>query len=163
MNNKRWLLRIYFMLVISVWTVESLAKESLLVSDAWIPEAPPHAEVSAAYLTIHNQTNQVRKFVGVSSPQFQKAELHQSIMVDGQERMRRISALTVEANGSVVLKPGGYHLMLIKPLQPLKAGDFVDLKLQFDDKSQITARVPIRNIDDIDKAPHHHDMGDMKM
>jgi copper(I)-binding protein len=150
-------------LVTLLWSTTSLAEESFTISNAWVPEAPPKAEVSAAYLTIQNQTNHAHTLVGISSPQFQKTELHESKTVDGQERMQRIKTLAIEAHGSVELKPGGYHLMLIKPLQPLKAGGTVELKLQFDDASQITVQAPIRKIGDADKAPHHHDMSDMKM
>jgi len=150
-------------LVALIWSTASLAEASFTVSNAWIPEAPPNAEVSAAYLTIHNQTNKAHTLVGLSSPQFNKIEIHESKVVDGQERMQRIKTLVVEAHGSVELKPGGYHLMLIKPLQPLKAGDTVNVKLQMDDASQITVHIPIRKIDDVDEAPHHHDMDNMRM
>ena len=163
MNKERWVAKQYLVLVTLIWSTTSLAEVSFTVSNAWVREAPPNAEASAAYLTIHNQTSHAHSLVGVSSPQFQKAELHRSTVVGGQERMQQIKTLAIKAHGSMELKPGGYHLMLIKPLKPLNAGDAVELKLQFDDAQQITVRAPIRNIDDSEEAPHHDDMGDMKM
>jgi len=151
------------MLVMVTWSAASFPDETLTVSNAWVREAPPKAEVNAAYLTIHNQTNQAHKLVGASSPQFQKIELHEMKMVNGQARMQRLEKLAIEAHGSVELNPGGYHLMLIKPLQPLTAGGTVELVLQFDDAPQITVQAPIRKADDADETPHRHDMQDMKM
>ena len=60
-------------------------------------------------------------------------------------------------------KPGAYHLMLMQPLHTLKAGDKVELTLTFANASPITVQAPVRNADNDEEAPHHHDMGDMKM
>lgn len=163
MNKAWWLARQCLMLVAVVWSAASAAEDSLTVSNAWVREAPPKAEESAAYLTIHNKTNQAHKLVGVSSPQFQKAEIHDTEVTYGKAHMRRVGSLPIEAHGTVEFKAGAYHLMLISPLQPLKAGNTVELRLQFDDVPQITVQAPIRKADDADETPHRHDMNDMKM
>jgi copper(I)-binding protein len=38
-------------------------------------------------------------------------------------RMRRVSPIVIAAQESIVMKPGGYHLMLIDLKQPLKDGE----------------------------------------
>lgn len=48
-------------------------------------------------------------------------------------RMRQVTdGLAVPANGSVVLAPGGLHLMLVQLKQPLRAGESVPLTLVFE-------------------------------
>jgi copper(I)-binding protein len=51
-------------------------------------------------------------------------------------RMRQVPQITVPANGSIELKPGSFHVMLIKLKQPLKEGDAVNVTLNFDDGSK---------------------------
>jgi copper(I)-binding protein len=48
-----------------------------------------------------------------------------------------------------VLQRGGYHLMLINPVRPLRAGNNVDLVLEFESglKLPVTAAVQAGEID----------------
>ena len=46
--------------------------------------------------------------------------------------MRRVEGIALGAGKSVVLKPGGYHVMLMQLKQPLKEGDLVKLTLVFE-------------------------------
>jgi copper(I)-binding protein len=52
---------------------------------------------------------------------------------DGVMSMHPIKTLVLDANDMVTLKPGGMHLMLMKPTRELKIGDEVKIMLQFDD------------------------------
>lgn len=163
MNKARCLAKQGLVLATAIWSATSLADVSLTVSNAWVRETPPNAEVSAAYLTVHNQTSQAHTLMGISSPQFQKAEMHRTQIVNGQARMQRMPEVIIDAHGSVEFKPEGYHLMLIKPLRPLKVGDTVELRLRFNDSPQVTIQAPIRKTEDAEDPHHNHDMNDMKM
>ena len=145
------------MLAALIWSGSGHAEDMLTVSGAWVREAPPHAEVSAAYLTLHNPGARDQTLTDVSSPQFQ------SRMMNGQVHMQRLEEVTIPAHGSVAFKPGDYHLMLIKPRQMLKSGDTVELTLKFKSAPQITVQTSIRNAEQEDEMHHHHDMNDMKM
>ena len=139
------------------------ASDTLTVSNAWVREAPPHAEVSAAYLTLHNPGSQTQTLTDVSSPQFQRVEIHTTRMMNGQVHMQRVAEVSIAAHDSVELKPGGYHLMLINPQHTLKSGDIIELTLHFKSAPQITMQAPIRNAEQEEEPHHHHDMNDMKM
>jgi len=58
----------------------------------------------------------------------------------------------------VELKPGGYHLMLIKPKHPFKKGDSMTVTLHMaDGKSQaVKMKVKERQVSDDDHQHHHH-------
>src|SRR3546814_14773037 len=60
--------------------------------------------------------------VGASSPAFADVSVHQTSIVDGVSRMRAVPELRIAADGSAVLEPGGIHLMLLQPREPLQAG-----------------------------------------
>lgn len=47
----------------------------------------------------------------------------------GVMRMREVGALDLPKKSTVSLKPGGYHLMLLKLKQPVQAGDKIPLTL----------------------------------
>lgn len=161
MNDAWTLTKSCLAVAAALCSFSSHADGILSISDAWVREAPPHAEISAAYLTLHNHSNRLLRLTQGSSPQFQKLEFHGSRIVNGQVRMRRMRELSIPAHGSLELKPGGDHLMLIKPLQALKAGDKIDLTLKSSDDQAFTVQAPIRNALEEDKASHHHDMHDM--
>ena len=93
--------------------------------------APVTGDVSVAYLTIENHTDEDVLIASVSSPQFERVEIHETTIVDGVARMSRRSALEVPRRASVALEEGGLHLMLLDPRSPVAAGDRVSLQLQY--------------------------------
>ncbi|MFT6371673.1 MAG: copper(I)-binding protein [Gammaproteobacteria bacterium] len=112
--------------------------QPLSVTDAWIKNLPPAMPMRAGYMQLMNHDDNTATIVSVSSNAFKKVEIHQTINNDGVMSMHPIKSLVVEANGMAFLKPGGMHLMLIKPTRDLKIGDEVEVVLQFDnDSSQV--------------------------
>ena len=53
------------------------------------------------------------RITGFSSPAFKQVELHETRLQDGVARMQRIKSLELPARASVILEPGGKHLMMI--------------------------------------------------
>lgn len=99
--------------------------------DGWIREAPPVARVRAGYLVLENTGATDRVVTGARSEAFGAIEIH--TMAEGEGgtmRMRRVPELVVPAGGRVELRPGGLHLMLFRPQQPLAAGDTVEVVLE---------------------------------
>ena len=60
------------------------------------------------------------------------AQLHESVEKDGVATMQPVETLEIPAGGSVELKPGGYHIMLMGLKAPLKKGDMIMLELKFE-------------------------------
>ena len=114
-------------------TTPSLAQPPITVEAAWVRAAPPTATVTAGYLTLHNATKAPIRVVGAESPQFERVEIHTSTLHDGVAHMAPVDGVTVPANGSVALAPGGLHLMLIEPRQSFREGDKVIVTLDFAD------------------------------
>jgi copper(I)-binding protein len=65
------------------------------------------------------------------------------MMADGMMKMVQQQEMPVAAHGSLVLKPGSWHIMLIAPRKVPVEGDQVSLTLRFSDGSeqQVTAQV----------------------
>ena len=126
------------------FSTKLLAADTLVYSDIRVPEAPPGAQVMAAFMNIKNTTGADIDITSASSPQFKTVELHLTKDVDGVAKMIPQQKFTVPANESLLLKPGSYHIMLIKPKQSLRDGDMVSITLKLSDNSSKTLDVMVK-------------------
>lgn len=120
------------------------ARGNLLVTSAWIRNAPPGAPVLAGYMTIRNHSLQDVTLVGAESPVFENAMIHHSEQANGVVGMRHLPRVDIKANAILVFQPGGYHLMLMQPKRPLRTGDRVPITLRFADGSRQEAVYEVR-------------------
>ncbi len=137
----------------------TLAADVIAVHDAWVRAAPPGATVLAAYLTIDNHSADAQVLSGASSPQFARVEIHRTEFKNGVASMNAQPRVAIPAHATLSFAPDGYHLMLIGPRNPLRAGDHVELRIRFDGHVDQWIHAPVRT--DIapaaDTTPHHHD------
>lgn len=124
----------------------ALAERGLVISDAWSPEAPP-GRMMAGFMELQNTGEDVIVLVDGESPLFGHVEIHTMIMDEGVMRMRRLDELAIEPGELVKLRPGGLHLMLIDPQQPLTLGDTIAITLIDDqgDRYPLVSEVRERN------------------
>lgn len=115
----------------------------ILVEGPWIREAPPGATAMAGYMNISNISPVELTFLSATSPEYSSIEIHRSIEKDGVWRMIRKKNIVLDANTTLELKPGDYHLMLFNPKRELKEGDEVDISLQFSDDIIVDVSVPV--------------------
>jgi copper(I)-binding protein len=83
------------------------------------------------------------KLLSVESDVAKTIELHETKESSGMMAMSPVPNIPVPANGKAELKPGGFHVMLIGLNRELKAGDKVQLTLNFEKagKVPVTAEV----------------------
>ena len=68
-------------------------------------------------------------------------------MDGGMMRMRELTdGLPVPARGKVVLAPGGYHLMFIKPKRALVEGERFTATLRFRDAGKVSVTFTVRGM-----------------
>ena len=132
------------------------ASEILEIDDAWVAEAPPVAPVMGGYMKIVNETDKSVSITSASCPDFEKVEIHEMSMSGGMMKMREIEKLDVPAHGKVELKPGGYHLMLIKPKQAFKKGDTLTVTLHTADGQSRAVKMEVKERPSGDAHQHHH-------
>ncbi|WP_018349653.1 copper chaperone PCu(A)C [Longispora albida] len=118
------------------------SKGALSVSGAWVRE-PANPKVAAAYLEITN-TGEADELQSVFTESAHRIELHTVKAENGAETMSKVDSIPVPANGKAVLKPGGYHIMLLDVPRPLKAGGKVRLALSFTKGGVLVVDAPIK-------------------
>jgi len=121
----------------------AIAADALSFSQATVPQAPPGAQVMAGFMQIANNSDEDIDIIAVSSPQFESVEMHLSKDVDGIARMLPQYKLSIHAGQTLILKPGSYHLMLIKPLKALSDGDTVELNFSLSSEQTQTLQVTV--------------------
>ncbi len=100
--------------------------------------------MTAAFGALNNPGEKPLVFNSFSSPSFGDVSLHRTQVVDGVSKMREVDELRVAPGGSVVLEPGGYHLMLMMPGSDLEPGQTVHIVMSTDDGRSFGFDVPVQ-------------------
>lgn len=138
-----------------MWAASAQAVE-LQVDDAWVRTAPPTAPARVGYMLLRNPTGETVALVGVTSPQFEKIEMHRTVLQEGMMRMEKVDKIEVPAGGEVRLEPNGYHLMMTGNPLPLATGAQVTFELQWNDGSIQQVIAGVRPTPDKDSGEHRH-------
>lgn len=132
---------------LTLLSAEVVACEMQVVQ-AYARATPPGASSAAVYLTLHNQADKKRLLVDVSSNRAKQVMIHQNQLQGDMMRMRQLSQLEIVAHSHFEFKPGDHHLMLTGLATPLRVGEQVQLKLQFDNGQVLFVRLPVLAVGD---------------
>lgn len=116
--------------------------EPLAVTGAFL-FAPITPAQAGGYLTLHNRGMHSDTLVGVTADWAVEGMIHRTIEEEGRVRMMHLDRLAVPARDSVVLRPGGLHLMLLHLARLPAAGDTVEWTLHFASGATIQVTAPV--------------------
>ncbi|MEP7173532.1 MAG: copper chaperone PCu(A)C [Aestuariivirga sp.] len=146
-------------LVLEVLTATALTLSSILASTPGVlasdvmvkgafarASAMSTAKAGAVYMTLSNQAAAPDKLVQITTESASAAEVHETVEKDGVATMRPIESLEIPAGGSVELKPGGYHIMLMGLKAPLKKGGMIMLKLKFEHAGMVDVMAHVGDV-----------------
>jgi len=111
------------------------------ISDYWVKssEMSTLGGMTAVYGTITNNTNEDVVLVGGATEVAGIVEVHEMSMVGGEMKMQEINGgLLIPAGQSVVLEPGGNHLMLMMLTSDVLAGSSIEVLFDFEGADDIT-------------------------
>lgn len=120
--------------------------EQVQVLDGYVREVPPTQQISAAFMTLHNDDMSDHKIVSASSPAAKTVELHTHTNENGMMKMRQVPDIAIPAGGDTFLKPGGLHIMLIGLTQELKKDVPISVTIKFEDDSEKTLSLPVKSV-----------------
>jgi copper(I)-binding protein len=129
----------------------------LMISNAWIREAPPKAKMLAAYFDVHNMGDKTVTIKPGVSADFERIEIHDMSMKNGMMRMKELPSVDVAPGQLVKFQTNGMHLMLVRPSKRLKAGDQAVVALTLGNGEIKELFVPVKRDggDHIDGHRHH--------
>ncbi len=121
------------------------AHAELTFSDPWLRAVPPVSPTMAGYVTLNNTGEDTVTITGVSTPVAGHTMLHDvETAADGSRRMVHLHHLEIPAGDSVVLAPGGRHLMLMKLTQVPAPGDKVEICFHLNGGQDACAAFPVK-------------------
>ncbi|WP_166843999.1 copper chaperone PCu(A)C [Isoptericola sp. BMS4] len=121
------------------------AAEEVTVSDAWVKAAD--SGMSAAFGELTNTGAEDVTITSVSTEAAAMVEQHETVENEtGEMTMREVEGgLVVPAGGTLVLEPGGNHLMLMDLTGPIEAGEEVTVTLTYADGSTADLTAPVKD------------------
>jgi len=122
---------------------QTVKVDAVSISDAYTRATVPGQKVAGGFLKIQNKGNTSDQLVSASSPSAGEVQLHEMAMEGNVMKMRQVKDIVVPANGSVELKPGGYHLMFLDLKGPFVAGETIPVKLKFSKSGDVEVKLPV--------------------
>ena len=120
-----------------------------------LPQPAATAQVAGGYMAISNNGAQPDRLIGVSSSIAKSASLHQSsVDANGVASMAAVTALELPAGDTVLLEPGGYHIMFMGLTGRFSEGDMLPVTLTFENAGAIEMEFMV---DPADGAAMEHD------
>jgi len=97
--------------------------------------------MTAGFGKLINRSDSELQIAAYTSPQFGDVSLHQTVTENGVSRMQAVEGLSLPAGSDLELAPGGYHLMLMRPLQADAAN--VQLHIDLADGQRFSFELPV--------------------
>ena len=150
-----WLTSCLFTLLIAC----SAQAPSIEAKNAYIVEPLGGRDVALGGLEITALGENI-EVLRASSPMAERIEIHTTLTTQsGRSQMRRLEGLTIEANETVTLGPGGVHLMVFGFDPERVSGDVVDITLHYqqgDAKQSQTISARVRELGEDSQAHQGH-------
>lgn len=121
---------------------EHLPLAGLEVSGAFL-FAPITEAQAAGYFTLHNRGEVADTIVEVVADWADHGMIHETREEGGRVRMSHVAALAVPAGDSVVLQPGGLHVMLMRLARMPEPGDTVEWLLRMSSGAEVRVVAPV--------------------
>jgi copper(I)-binding protein len=123
----------------------SAANGAMRAEGAWARQSMGMDLAVAVYVNVTNETGAADALVGATSPAAATVEVHETTAdASGQMAMHPVEKIALPVGGTVELKPGGYHVMLIGLTGELMAGDKVEVTLQFETAPDLVVTAEVR-------------------
>lgn len=104
----------------------------------------PNAPVGGGFLTIENTGTEADRLVSATSTVAGDTQIHEMAMEGDVMKMRQLTeGLEIPAGETVVLAPGGFHIMFMGLNQPFVEGQTVAVTLTFEKAGSVEVLLPV--------------------
>ncbi|WP_033018170.1 copper chaperone PCu(A)C [Pseudoalteromonas sp. BSi20652] len=119
----------------------------LEVTNAQVREFLPASTSTVGYLTLINHGGAAATLTKATIDGLGRVEIHEHSHVDGMMKMQQVESVEIKAHESVSFQPGGYHLMVFEPQEPLKVGQERKLTLYFSDGNRLFTNAQVVSLE----------------
>lgn len=105
----------------------------LKIHHPWTRATPKGADVAGGFMSINNTGKTDDRLIGVTVNGIKRVEIHEMKIDQGMMQMRPLAnGLVLPAGETTVLKPGGFHVMMMGLSTPFIEGDYIKATLIFE-------------------------------
>lgn len=79
----------------------------------WSRASAASAANGVVYMAVTNTGDETDRLIGATTPMAREVQIHMHEEVDGVMQMRRLDAIEIAPGETMLLEPGGRHLMLM--------------------------------------------------
>ncbi len=115
-----------------------------VIRNVWARAAKQADTLSAVYMVIENTGDEPDRLLHAHSDVAGTIELHETKMENGVMKMQPVASIEVPPRGTVELKPGGLHVMLIGLTRDLNPGDTFVLELHFEKAGHVEVQAVVQ-------------------
>ncbi|OFX05884.1 MAG: hypothetical protein A3D94_06910 [Alphaproteobacteria bacterium RIFCSPHIGHO2_12_FULL_66_14] len=127
---------------------------TLEISHPWTRATPPTAQAGGGFLTITNRGTKPDRLIAARSGISDRVEIHEMKMDGNIMRMRELDkGLEIPAGATVMLKPGGLHIMFMGLKAPFAKDTRVPLTLVFEKAGSLDVELAVEALGA--SAPKH--------
>lgn len=139
---------------------EEVDHEKLHVAHGWARASLGQNPNSAAYVTIHNPTEEGDALLGISCAGAERCGLHNHVTEGDVTKMVAVERLEAAPGAHIEFKPGGYHIMMFGLKAPLAAGGETQITFSFEEVGDVTVTMPILSMREAAERARHseHEM-----
>lgn len=125
------------------------------IHQPWARASAGMARAGGSFMTLVNTGETADALLSASSDVAATVELHTHIKEGDVMRMRPVERIDLPAGETVMLQPGGLHVMLIGLHAPLEENDSFDLTLTFEKAGETTVTVDVKGVGAMSAAGGH--------
>lgn len=126
--------------------VEAVTSQ-IAVTDGWSRETAVGQDAGGAFMMLSNSGTSADRLTGGSTPVAGEVQVHAVDMTGGVMRMRQLTdGLEIPASATVALKPGSFHIMLMKLKRPLQQGEKYPVTLTFEKAEPIEVELTVQTV-----------------
>jgi copper(I)-binding protein len=114
----------------------------IVIEQAWARATTPSAKTGATYLAIRNTGSEPDSIRSMETPVAGQAVAHQTRLDGDVSRMSEAGPLSVLPGGTLEMKPGGTHIMLMDLNGGMKLGQQFPLTITFEKAGKV--EVPVK-------------------
>ena len=136
-------LAVSIIMITSVAHAAEVTAGDLVIEQAWARATTLSARTGATYLTVRNTGSQPDRILSMETPVAGHAVAHQTRQEGDVSRMSETGPLSISPGGTLEMKPGGMHIMLMDLSGGLKLGQQFPLTITFERAGKVEIPVKI--------------------
>lgn len=119
------------------------SEKSITVEKPWVRASVGVTGPTAAFMTISNRSSSSDRLIKAQAAFAGMVQIHRTVIKNNQAQMMHVGKIDIPAGGKAVLKPGSFHIMLMRLKKPVVKGTKVQVILTFQKAGEVIVEADV--------------------